>query len=80
MIEIGKMECLSRQFVKEITALLDGPNTVVATVALKGAGFIREVKERPNCRLLTVTRENRDRLLDEIANELEERLRRHKAE
>jgi nucleoside-triphosphatase len=76
--EIGKMECLSRQFVNEITILLDGTRTVVATVALKGEGFIRQVKDRSDCRLITITRENRARLLDEIASELEERLRRRR--
>ncbi|HJR76915.1 MAG TPA: nucleoside-triphosphatase [Nitrospiraceae bacterium] len=73
--EIGKMECLSRLFIKEVTALLDGPNIVVATIALKAGGFIRQVKERPDCRLITVTRENRDRLLDELTSALEEKLR-----
>ena len=74
--EIGQMECLSRQFIKDVTTLLDGPNIVVATIALKAGGFIRQVKQRPDCRLITVTRENRDRLLDELASTLEERLRR----
>jgi nucleoside-triphosphatase len=77
--EIGKMECLSRRFVDEITRLLNGPNLVVATVALKGDGFIRQIKDRPDCRLITITRENRDRLLGKLASTLEERLRRHKA-
>jgi nucleoside-triphosphatase len=54
--EIGKMECLSREFVDKITRLLNGPSTVVATIALKGAGFIRQVKERADCRLVTVTK------------------------
>lgn len=77
--EIGKMECLSREFVNEVSTLLDGPNAIVATIAMKGEGFIRQVKHRPDCRLVTVTRENRDRLLGELANELEEKLRRHRA-
>jgi nucleoside-triphosphatase len=71
--EIGKMECLSHELVNEVSALLDGPHTVVATIAMKGEGFIRQVKSRPDCRLVTVTRENRDRLLVELANELEEK-------
>ena len=77
--EIGKMECLSRQFIHEVTALLNGPATVVATIALKGGGFIKQLKERPDCRLITVTRENRDRLLGELASALEEKLRGHRA-
>ena len=44
-----------------MTALFNGSNiVVVATIALKGEGFIRQVKNRPDCRLVTLTRENRD--------------------
>jgi nucleoside-triphosphatase len=68
--EIGKMECLSSLFVEEVTALLNGSSIVVATIALKGEGFIRQVKERADCRLITVTKENRDRLLEEITKPL----------
>ena len=63
----------------EVTELLNGPNVVVATIALKGEGFIRQMKQRRDCRLVTVTRENRDRLLDELASALEEKLRGHRA-
>jgi nucleoside-triphosphatase len=72
--EIGKMECLSRRFIQEVTELLDGQKTLIATIALKGEGFIRQVKDRPDCRLVTVTRENRSRLLNEIASELRDGL------
>jgi nucleoside-triphosphatase len=72
--EIGKMECFSRRFVDVVTLLLDGPKTLVATIAMKGEGFIQRVKQRPDCRLVTVTMENRDRLPDELASELQERL------
>ncbi len=73
--EIGKMECFSRRFIDNVTLLLDGPKTLVATIALKGEGFISQVKQRPDCRLVTITRENRDRLPDELASELQKRLR-----
>jgi len=72
--EIGKMECFSKRFVDVVTLLLDGSKTLVATISLKGEGFIRQVKRRPDCRLVTVTRENRDRLPDELTSELQERL------
>ena len=72
--EIGKMECFSRRFIDMVTLLLDGPKILVATVAMKGEAFIQQVKRRPDCRLVTVTRENRDRLPDEIAREVKGRL------
>jgi len=73
--EIGKMECYSKRFIDDVRGLLDGPNTLVATIALKGEGFIRQVKDRPDCRLVTITRDNRDRLLGELASELQQQLR-----
>jgi nucleoside-triphosphatase len=68
--EIGKMECLSRRFTDDITALLNSPKRLLATIALKGEGFIRYVKDRADCRLVMLTRENRDRLLSALATEL----------
>jgi nucleoside-triphosphatase THEP1 len=73
-------ECLSHRFIDDMTALFNGSNiVVVATSALKGEGFIRQVKNRPDCRLIMVTRKNRDRLLGELASELEKTLRRRRA-
>jgi energy-coupling factor transporter ATP-binding protein EcfA2 len=45
--EIGKMECLSSRLVAAMRMLLDGATPVVATVALKGGGFIAEAKRKP---------------------------------
>lgn len=73
--EIGKMECFSRRFTEDMTVLLDSPKVLIATIALKGEGFIGQVKDRANCRLFTVTRENRDRLQIELATELRNCLR-----
>jgi nucleoside-triphosphatase len=72
--EIGKMECFSMRFIDNVLLLLGGPKTLVATIALKGEGFIKQVKGRPDYRLVTITRENRDRLLNELASELQGKL------
>lgn len=64
--EIGKMECLSEQFVAAMGRLLESGKPVVATVALHGEGLIDEVKRRPGIQLWQVTRKNRDRLPDDI--------------
>ena len=64
--EIGKMECLSEQFVAAIGRILMSGKPVVATVALHGEGLIDEVKHRPGAQIWQVTRENRDRLPDDI--------------
>jgi len=68
--EIGKMECLSGRFTEEVHVLLDSSRTVIATIALKGDGFIRQVKQRSDCRLITVTVENRNRLADSLFTEV----------
>jgi nucleoside-triphosphatase len=58
--EIGKMECLSPAFVAGMRALLDAGLPVVATIGLRGGGFIDEVKRRPDVMLWEITRANRD--------------------
>jgi len=69
--EIGRMECLSPLFVEVVTRILDGPVPVLATVAVKGGGFIAQVKARPDVEIVTVTMANRDRLPDELAVRIE---------
>ncbi|HEV8609915.1 MAG TPA: NTPase [Thermoanaerobaculia bacterium] len=58
--EIGKMECFSARFVAATERLLDAGRLVVATVALRGGGFIEEVKRRRDVELRNITRSNRD--------------------
>lgn len=65
--EIGKMESLSPRFVELMRELLASPKTVVATVALKGAGFVEEVKGRPDCEIKEVTMANREKLVEELS-------------
>lgn len=72
--EIGKMECLSQRFTDAITTLLNLPKLLIATIALKGEGFIKQVKTRPDCRLVTVTRDNRDLLMNDLLNDIQHRL------
>jgi len=64
--EIGKMECLSEKFVIAVRRLFASERSVLATVAQKGAGLIREVKNYPGTRLFNLTRQNRDKTIAEI--------------
>lgn len=61
--EIGKMECLSPRFVAAVGTLLDaeGP-PLIATVSLRGGGFVERVKRRPDAVVITLSRANRDRV------------------
>ncbi len=73
--EIGRMECFSRVFCASVKGLLDSGAPVLGAVALKGGGFIAEVKARDDVALCEVTSRNRDRLVDEIRLVLADRLR-----
>jgi nucleoside-triphosphatase len=70
--EIGKMECLSQEFVTAVRRLLDSETALVATVAQRGTGLISEVKQRKGIEILTVSQVNRDRLHLEIARKIGE--------
>lgn len=68
--EIGKMECYSALFREMLVRALDGPQLVIGSIALKGDPFIREIRRRPDVRIITVTRENRDTLAHQLFSEL----------
>ena len=66
--EIGKMECLSLRFQKLLKEILDSEKWMIATIALKGSGLIAEVRERKDVKLFEITTKNRDSLLKEISD------------
>jgi len=68
--EIGKMECLSPEFVHAVRALLSRRQALLATVALKGEGLIEEVKRDPRAQIISLSHANRDRVPGEIAGAL----------
>jgi nucleoside-triphosphatase len=68
--EIGKMECFSTLFMDKVRTALDSPNTVIATIAARGNGFIERLKQRHDITLLTVTPQNRNTLPDKITKEI----------
>jgi len=68
------MECFSGAFCDKVRVLLDSAVPVLGTVALKGGGFIAEVKARDDVALFEVTVKNRDVLPGEILRILSSRL------
>ena len=68
--EIGKMECFSGKFVDAIRRLLDSDRSVLATVAQKGSGLIREVKSRSSIKLLHLSTTNRDEVTQQAIDML----------
>ena len=73
--EIGKMECHSALFVRMMRRLLEGDRPVVATVALRGGGFMAEARRHPRVELIRVSDANRDRLPQVLAAKVTLRLR-----
>ena len=52
--EIGKMESLSVKFNSLLIRILDSETPVIATIGLKGAGIIEQIKHRPDIRLFEI--------------------------
>ena len=68
--EIGKMECFSQLFQKRLLDVLNSPNVVIGSIALKGSQFIERIKTRNDVRIVQVTENNRDELVLLLAQEL----------
>ena len=74
--EIGKMELFSFKFRTSLIALLAQPTNLLATIAKEGKGFVEQIKSRNDIELIEVTRQNRDRLPEEIARRIKTALER----
>jgi nucleoside-triphosphatase len=73
--EIGKMECFSAMFRQTLLRVLDSPNTVVGSIALKGDAFINAIKKRSDSRLIMVSEKNRDVLAEEVLSSVKQEVR-----
>ncbi|NQT83957.1 NTPase [bacterium] len=65
--EVGKMECFSHAFRESLIAALDGPNTLLGTIAARGTNFIESIKSRKDVAILEVNLRNRDELPEKLA-------------
>src|SRR5262245_6571201 len=52
--EIGKLECYCPAFLPAMRQVREGSVPVLASIAVKGGGFIAEVKARPDVRIIEV--------------------------
>ncbi len=64
--EIGKMECFSQKFIAAVRRLFASDASVLATVARKGTGLIRQVKNYPGTKICNLTTETRDKTVYDI--------------
>lgn len=68
--EIGKMECFSDLFKKTLIQVLDSPNCVIGSIALKGDSFIQGIKNRDDVKVSNVTPQTRDSLVEKILDSI----------
>ena len=68
--EIGKMECTSHRFKEAVISAMEGRGRVLATIAKKGVGFIKAIKERRDVKIFEVTNRNRNALLEMLLKEI----------
>ena len=68
--EIGKMECLSEVFRKAVMEVLDSPNLVLATIAMKGDSFIQGLKSRDDVSVIELNQSNRDTLVSSLRDSI----------
>jgi nucleoside-triphosphatase len=64
--EIGKMELFSPRFREVVSQVVAGGKKVLGTIMLNPNPFADAVKHQPNVNLITVTRENYEKVLDEL--------------
>jgi nucleoside-triphosphatase len=64
--EIGKMEIFSARFREVVSYAISSGNKILGTIMQESDPFADAVKSHPNVRLITVSRENRDDVLEEL--------------
>ena len=71
---ISKMELLSHPFRERLIETLDSTCSTLGTIALKGTGLIKRIRQRPDVQLFTLTKKNRSSLGGEVLRKLHEHL------
>ena len=70
--EIGKMECFSELFRQLVIQVLGSDKVVLASIALKGGGFIERIKKRDDVQLVELVQSRRETLVEEIVREIKD--------
>jgi nucleoside-triphosphatase len=69
--EIGKMELFSKNFQEVVEKGLNSRTPVLGTMGMISHPFVRSLKSRSDVHILTLNRENRERVYREICNLME---------
>ncbi|XP_052271082.1 cancer-related nucleoside-triphosphatase-like isoform X2 [Dreissena polymorpha] len=73
--EIGKMELFSKIFMQTVKELLQHPKTTVfATIPVKANQFVEDICHRDDVIIYTVSKENRFRMINEVADAVKDSL------
>ncbi|XP_064174016.1 cancer-related nucleoside-triphosphatase isoform X1 [Anguilla rostrata] len=74
--EIGKMELFSQSFVRAVRQALDGNGcSILGTIPIpkgKPLGLVEEVRSRRDVKVFTVTKDNRDVILQDVVAAVQE--------
>lgn len=65
--EVGKMECLSPIFCKQVLSLMEASNLLVMTIPLRGGKLVEKIRSMPGARIFVIDRHDRDRVREELA-------------
>ena len=68
--EVGRMDCFSEKFIRLVEKLLLSEKPFIATVALRGPGFISDVKCRQDVELIEITKDNRNDCLHSLFSKI----------
>ena len=68
--EVGKIELFSEKFKKAVWTALDSKNKVLGTITLSPDSFCDKIKKRPATKIFYLTRENREKIKEEIIKNL----------
>ena len=68
--EIGKMELFSNKFKEMVNQALDSPKKILAAIQDVPEKFVDRIKAREDTELITITQENRDALVEELAGKI----------
>ena len=65
--EVGKMECLSKRFQARVREVVgEVSHHLVVTIPLEREGLVRELMERGDTELVTVTKESREHVKEQL--------------
>ena len=68
--EIGKMECLSEAFCEADRSVLDGPTPLLATLPLRGVGFVKRLRADARLTVVNMSRASRGAIVEDLVRRL----------